>query len=98
MDDPASYADLRLHRLIGTLTALPFSNGGYFLTRAPSGRRRASWHHLTAIASGYGTGNARVIPRSLDLRTMQDYMGHRDPKRTAHYTGVAGRRFEGLWR
>jgi type 1 fimbriae regulatory protein FimB len=29
---------------------------------------------------------------------MQDYMGHRDPKRTARYTGVAGRRFEGLWR
>src|SRR4029434_8096323 len=28
-------------------------------------------------------------------RTMQDYMGHRDPKRTAHYTWVAGRRFEG---
>jgi site-specific recombinase XerD len=33
-----------------------------------------------------------------DLRTMQDHMGHRDPKHTAHYTGVAGRLFEGLWR
>jgi len=31
-----------------------------------------------------------------DLRTMQ--LGHRDPKHTAHYTRVAGRRFEGLWR
>jgi type 1 fimbriae regulatory protein FimB len=29
---------------------------------------------------------------------MQDHMGHRDPKHTAHYTGVAGRLFEGLWR
>jgi hypothetical protein len=33
-----------------------------------------------------------------DLRTMQDYLGHRDPKHTAHYTRVAGHRFEGLWR
>ena len=35
---------------------------------------------------------------STDLRTMQDYLGHRDPKHTAHYTRVAGHRFEGLWR
>ncbi|RPI39104.1 MAG: transcriptional regulator [Hyphomicrobiaceae bacterium] len=25
-----------------------------------------------------------------DLRTIQDYFGHRDPKHTAHYTRVAG--------
>ena len=25
---------------------------------------------------------------------MQDYLGHRDPKHTAHYTRVAGHRFE----
>ena len=29
--------------------------------------------------------------------TMQDYLGYRDPKHTAHYRRVAGRRFEGLW-
>jgi site-specific recombinase XerD len=33
-----------------------------------------------------------------DLRTMQDYLGHSDPKHTAHYTRVAGHRFEGLWK
>jgi len=33
-----------------------------------------------------------------DLRTMQDYLGHRDPMHTAHDTRVAGHRFEGLWR
>jgi site-specific recombinase XerD len=33
-----------------------------------------------------------------ELRTMQDYLGHRDPKHTVHYTRVAGRRFEGLWK
>jgi hypothetical protein len=34
----------------------------------------------------------------MHLRTMQDYLGHRDPKHAAHYTRVAGHRFEGLWR
>jgi len=32
-----------------------------------------------------------------DLRLIQDYLGHRDPKHTVHYTRVAGTRFEGLW-
>ncbi len=32
-----------------------------------------------------------------DLRLIQDYLGHRDPKHTVHYTRVAGVRFEGLW-
>ncbi len=34
----------------------------------------------------------------VDLRTMQDYLGHRDPKHTVYYTRVAGCRFEGLWK
>lgn len=33
-----------------------------------------------------------------DLRTMQDYLGHRDPKHTVRYSRVASRRFEGLWK
>ncbi len=32
-----------------------------------------------------------------DLRLIQDYLGHRDPKHTVRYTRVAGVRFEGLW-
>jgi site-specific recombinase XerD len=40
---------------------------------------------------GYYLANAGV-----DLRTMQDYFGYRDPKRTVHYMRVAGRRFEAL--
>jgi site-specific recombinase XerD len=36
--------------------------------------------------------------KGTDLRTMQDYLGHRDPKHTSRYTRVAGHRFEGLWR
>jgi type 1 fimbriae regulatory protein FimB len=33
-----------------------------------------------------------------DLRLIQDYLVHRDPRHTVHYTRTAGRRFEGLWR
>jgi type 1 fimbriae regulatory protein FimB len=33
-----------------------------------------------------------------DLRLIQDYLGHRDPRHTVHYTRISGRRFEELWR
>jgi type 1 fimbriae regulatory protein FimB len=39
-----------------------------------------------------------LADRGADLRTMQDYLGHRDPRHTVHYTRVSGRRFEGLWK
>ena len=39
-----------------------------------------------------------LADKGTDLRTMQDYLGHRDPKHRAHYTRLAGQRFEGLWR
>jgi site-specific recombinase XerD len=39
-----------------------------------------------------------LADKGTDLRTMQDYLGHRDPRHTVHYTRVSGRRFEGLWR
>jgi site-specific recombinase XerD len=51
------------------------------------------WPHMLRHSCGY-----YLADKGTDLRTMQDYLGHRDPKHTAHYTRVAGRRFEGLWR
>jgi type 1 fimbriae regulatory protein FimB len=40
-----------------------------------------------------------LADRGTDLRTMQDYLGHRDPRHTVHYyTRVSGRRFERLWK
>jgi site-specific recombinase XerD len=36
-----------------------------------------------------------LADQGIDLRTMQD---RRDPKHTAHYTRVAGHRFEALWK
>src|SRR5205809_4949519 len=49
--------------------------------------------HVLRHSCGYYLANSGV-----DLRTMQDYLGHRDPKHTLHYSRVAGRRFEGLWK
>jgi type 1 fimbriae regulatory protein FimB len=39
-----------------------------------------------------------LADKGYDLRLIQDYLGHRDPRHTVHHTRVAGRRFEGLWR
>jgi site-specific recombinase XerD len=51
------------------------------------------WPHMLRHSCGY-----YLADKGTDLRTMQDYLGHRDPKHTAHYARVAGHRFEGLWR
>jgi type 1 fimbriae regulatory protein FimB/type 1 fimbriae regulatory protein FimE len=32
-----------------------------------------------------------------DLRVIQDYLGHRDSRHTAHYTRTAAHRFDDLW-
>lgn len=49
--------------------------------------------HMLRHSCGFTLAN-----RGYDLRLIQDYLGHRDPKHTVHYTRVAGHRFEGLWR
>jgi len=49
--------------------------------------------HMLRHSCGYYLANTGV-----DLRTMQDYLGHRDPRHTVFYTRVSGRRFEGLWK
>ena len=49
--------------------------------------------HTLRHSCGYYLAN-----KGHDLRLIQDYLGHRDPRHTVHYTRTAGRRFEGLWR
>jgi integrase len=49
--------------------------------------------HMLRHSCGYYLAN-----RGYDLRLIQDYLGHRDPKHTVHYTRTAASRFEGLWR
>jgi site-specific recombinase XerD len=50
---------------------------------------RIPWRH----SCGY-----YLADRGTDFRTMQDYLGHRDPRHTVRYTRVAALRFEGLWK
>lgn len=49
--------------------------------------------HMLRHSCGYYLAN-----QGYDMRLIQDYLGHRDPKHTAHYTRVASHRFEGLWK
>jgi site-specific recombinase XerD len=64
---------------------------------------------IGAIANGAGLAGVHphtlrhscgyyLADRGTDLRTIQDYLGHRDPRHTVHYTRITGRRFEGLWK
>lgn len=48
--------------------------------------------HTLRHSSGFYLAN-----KGYDLRLIQDYLGHRDPKHTAHYTRVVIKRFEKLW-
>jgi len=45
--------------------------------------------HTLRHSCGYYLAN-----KGHDLRLIQDYLGHRDPKHTVHYTRIAGRRFD----
>jgi len=50
------------------------------------------WPHMLRHSCGFALAN-----RGYDLRLIQDYLGHRDPRHTAHYTRTAAVRFDGLW-
>ena len=65
----------------------------YIVARA--GKRANLGHvhpHMLRHSCGFALAN-----KGYDLRLIQDYLGHRDPRHTAHYTRTAAGRFEGLW-
>ena len=65
-----------------------------YLIKGAGARAKLGVHpHMLRHSCGYYLANAGT-----DLRTMQDFLGHRDPKPTVRYTRVVGRRFEGLWK
>lgn len=49
--------------------------------------------HMLRHSCGY-----YLADNGTDLRTIQDYLGHRDPKHTVIYTQIAGSRFNNLWK
>ncbi|WP_208245759.1 tyrosine-type recombinase/integrase (plasmid) [Rhizobium sp. T1470] len=65
----------------------------YIIAAAATRADLANVHpHMLRHSCGFSLAN-----RGYDLRLIQDYLCHRDPKHTAHYTRVAARRFDGLW-
>lgn len=48
--------------------------------------------HMLRHSCGFHLAN-----KGYDLRLIQDYLGHRDPRHTAHYTRTAAVRFKHLW-
>ena len=65
-----------------------------YLIRAAARRARLGALHPLMLRHSCGFYLAN---QGYDLRLIQDYLGHRDPKHTVHYTRVAGVRFEGMW-
>ena len=62
---------------------------------AAAGDRSGLGHvhpHMLRHSCGFALAN-----RKHDLRLIQDWLGHRDPRHTAHYTRTAATRFDGLW-
>ena len=80
-----------------------------FLSESGQPPTRSSVQYLVRVAAervGLQTVHPHTLRHSCgyyladkgtDLRTMQDYLGHRDPKMTCRYTRVAARRFDGLF-
>ena len=65
----------------------------YIISAAARRAKLGAVHpHMLRHTCGFYLAN-----QAYDLRLIQDYLGHRDPKHTVHYTRVAGVRFEGLW-
>ncbi|MGD2109960.1 MAG: tyrosine-type recombinase/integrase [Phycisphaerae bacterium] len=66
-----------------------------YIVRAAAQRAGLEGVHPHALRHSCGF---YLASQGYDLRLIQDYLGHRDPKHTVHYTRVAGERFEGLWK
>jgi type 1 fimbriae regulatory protein FimB len=59
--------------------------------------KRAGLPHVWPHKLRHSCGHA-LADNDVHQRIIQDWMGHRDPKMSAHYSRIMGRRFEGLWR
>lgn len=86
--------------------SLPF----LFLSSQGSSMTRQNAHYLVKQAgerAGLGAVHPHMLRHSCghvladtgtDTRLLQDWLGHRDIRHTAHYSRTASKRFEGLWR
>ena len=66
----------------------------YLLTRIAARAGLGAVHpHMLRHSCGHALAHA-----GRDLRLIQDYLGHRDPRHTARYTRTAAVRFQDIWR
>lgn len=106
VEQPIAGDELRaIRRYLATRTdALPW----LFVSERGQPLTRQAVNYLVAAAARPSLGGVRphtlrhscgfaLADKGHDLRLIQDYLGHRDPRHTVHYTRTAGRRFEGLW-
>jgi type 1 fimbriae regulatory protein FimB/type 1 fimbriae regulatory protein FimE len=108
VEQPIAGDELRaIRRYLATRTdLLPW----LFLSERGQPMTRQAVNYLVAEAAARA-GLSRVRPHMLrhscgfslanrghDLRLIQYYLGHRDPKHTVRYTRTAASRFEELWR
>jgi site-specific recombinase XerD len=87
--------DSRLPWLFVTERGGPFTRQGVYYLVQCTGHRAGLGKvhpHMLRHACGYALAN-----KGHDLRIIQDYLGHRDPRHTAIYTRTAAKRFENLW-
>ena len=74
----------------------PFTRSSINYLVEVTGQRAGLAFHVHPHMLRHGCGYA-LANRGYDLRLIQDYLGHRDPKHTTRYTRTAAGRFEGLW-
>jgi len=93
---------LRLREKLGTSDYLflnerkePFTRKAinYMLTRISDKTGIRVTPHMLRHSCGY-----YLADNGTDLRTIQDYLGHRDPKHTVIYTQIVASRFNNLWK
>lgn len=78
-----------------------------FLSSQGGPMTRQAWYYLVGQAgdrAGLGAVHPHMLRRTTghlladrDTRVLQDWLGHRDIRHTAHYSRTSSKRFEGLW-
>lgn len=70
--------------------------GVYYIVTAAAKRAAGIGVHVHPHMLRHSTGH-ELANKGRDLRLIQDYLGHRDPKNAARYTQTAAARFENIF-
>ena len=97
-----TFAELNASPSIGRAEALRRSMAALINNGEPHEAHPATWAPLALVGEGELLDGAEPSNPgrhiSGDAAPPSRAQRHRDPRHTVHYTRVAGRRFEGLWK